>query len=130
MYTTKFKKIKFHAAHYLPKDFGKCNNIHGHTYTVTNLLLKTDKVVDSNLVTEKIDQRFDHALLAPLTDYEYWNKIIPTDRPYQLKIFYLPETTVEGIAQAIKKVLLAIDGVKSVSFELYETENFGAKIYE
>lgn len=70
------KQFKFDAAHYLPYYQGKCNNMHGHTWTVDIELEgpvgeDTGMVIDFVKVKELMDpilERLDHAELNSFID--------------------------------------------------------------
>ena len=65
------KEFTFDAAHYLPNYYGKCENLHGHTYrlqvTVEGPVLSNGMVVDfvllKHIVKERILNNVDHRCL-------------------------------------------------------------------
>ena len=82
------KEFTFDAAHHLPNYEGKCNNLHGHTYTLevtvsggidledigkedvtSNDLMVMDFVDLDNIVKKTILSHHDHADLNTLYDY-------------------------------------------------------------
>lgn len=125
----------FDAAHYLPKKFGKCFNIHGHRWHLKNIRIFTTDIIDFSLYGKVID-RYDHCLIIPEKDINFWahfRRIIEKltleeiDVPCNLKVKAIPynATTCEELSEAIKTDLIAITGVVSVSFILYETDTDG-----
>lgn len=92
-----YKKVSFDAAHYLPHYVGKCQNLHGHCWTVEVgvrgcIDAETGMVADfKNLkafLREAVVERFDHTLLNDvlpnptaenLVQYvrEAWGKRLP-----------------------------------------------------
>jgi 6-pyruvoyl-tetrahydropterin synthase len=134
MNVLKINLLHFDAAHYLDESFGICHQLHGHTYFVRNIEIKCKKIVDFAKI-EEVVKKFDHVLIIPKEHYQKWEKIATEvfykeEIPCLLKFYVLEEdsSTVENIAQALKKEIESIDGVISVSFELYEGENKGVKV--
>ena len=126
------KELHFDAAHYLPKEFGKCHNLHGHRYYIRNLEVITDRVVDFNRIKEVVDS-FDHVLLIPETDFDFWLKLnerlMYEQGSFKIHVVTINGlTTVENIALKLKEMLEEIPGVISASFELYEGDNEGVKV--
>lgn len=70
MYTV-IKEFEFSAAHFLTKYHGKCENLHGHNYTlavhVTGELNQDDIVIDfcdlKNIVQREVISQLDHTNL-------------------------------------------------------------------
>ena len=124
-------ELHFDAAHYLPVEFGKCHNLHGHRYHIEQLTLETIKIVDFNKVKKVIDQ-YDHCLLIPEKDKKPWTDMFLKTLPCEIaiKIINASDTTVENIGRQIAKDLLRIDGVQHVTFLLYETDTCGVLIDE
>jgi len=123
------KLVDFHAAHYLPNKYGKCNRLHGHTYTFRNIEVTTEGVVDFAEIKSALEVT-DHTLLVPQKDLAFWHSInqIP-GCPCKIfpSVIDEEETTVEAIARAFEKVLLSVEGVKAVKFVLYETKGSGVR---
>jgi len=122
------KMFDFHAAHYLPPTFGKCNRLHGHTYTFEDIEIETEGIVDFSLIKKVMDSA-DHTLLVPEQDAKFWVELNEhTNPPCGIRVFTIPanETTVEAIARYFHDTITAIPGVKSVKFILYETKHSGA----
>lgn len=120
----------FNASQYLPKEFGHCHNLHGHTYLVKNLYAVTDRIVDFSIIKKVIDQ-FDHCTIAPEKDRDFWEAVSKIENaPVIFKMRYIPYEmgTVEYIALHLKKMITEIPGVIDVYFELYETPNQGTVI--
>lgn len=130
MHRIRIKEVDFHAAHYLPSNYGKCNNLHGHTYTFRNIVLYTKTVVDFSVIKAVLTEA-DHKILVPEVedDNRFWYMAgRQLDCPCIISIYLIPgaETTVETIAEHFKKRLLGITGIEKVSFTLCETKNCGA----
>jgi 6-pyruvoyl-tetrahydropterin synthase len=128
----KINQLCFNAAHYLDESFGKCHQLHGHSYYVRNMEVVCSKVVDFAKIEEAVE-KFDHVLIVPKEHYQKWEKIVEAfyreEIPCLLKFYVLDgDSTVENIAQALKREIGRIEGVVSVSFELYEGENKGVKV--
>ena len=70
------KRVSFDAAHFLPNYPGKCENLHGHTWTVElgvsgEVDPKTGMVVDFKWLSEALENildSFDHHLLNNIID--------------------------------------------------------------
>lgn len=129
------KELHFDASHYLNSDFGKCQNDHGHRWYIRNLKVVTTKIVDFNKIKKVVDF-FDHCKIIPEEHYEFWLEVTALAKehkmPFKISVYTIPAklTLVENIKEALKKQLLDIDGVGDVSFELYETDNYGVKCDE
>jgi len=129
-YNLKIRKTTFDAAQYLPEEFGKCHNLHGHTYIFRNICIETDKIVDFNII-KQVTQYFDHCIIAPEKDRDFWDNMNTVrDAPVIFKVKYIPYemATVENIALYLRKMFKQISGVVDVFFELYETPNQGVDI--
>ena len=124
----------FCAGQYLPIEFGKCHNYHGHNYRMTNIKVKTKGIVDLSRIKEVIDS-FDHVTIAPEKDAEQLQKIVDFMVKESINIFVLKYITIpydmsagEYIGKYIKDQMMKICGVLEVTFELYETATQGFKI--
>ena len=102
--------------------------MHGHTYRIVNLIVTTSKIVDFSLI-KKIVNSPDHLIFAPEKHRYFWEAVQKLREQYkdedlpQFRCHYMDieETTVEAIAKNFREMILAIDGVEEVEFELYET---------
>jgi len=127
------KELHFDASHYLDKTFGKCQYIHGHRWYIKNLVIETSKIVDFGLI-EKVINIFDHRQIIPEMHTAFWSRVQSLiqeyNMPFKIRWVAIPFklTLVENIKEEVKKMLLAIDGVEKVKFELYETYNEGVKV--
>ena len=138
-YVTMIKEYTFDSAQYLPSTFGKCNRLHGHTYTIRNLKIVTSKIVDFSLIKDVLKE-FDHKILAPEKHRSFWEAIDDIVKTYALcedkntvptfECVFIPAdmVTVEELGEYIQSKLLEIDGIEDVSFELYETPKQGTLI--
>lgn len=123
-------ELHFDAAHYLDKDFGKCQNLHGHRWYVKELLVTTEKIVDFNVIKVTIDS-FDHCLIIPFSHLGFWKEVVnlaeQKNMPFKIRIVPIKDelVLVENLKKAIKTALLSLDGVKDVAFTLYEGDNYG-----
>jgi 6-pyruvoyltetrahydropterin/6-carboxytetrahydropterin synthase len=109
MTTVEFKRV-FSAAHRLPNDPSKCNNIHGHNYRI-RVRIDADKygpekmVIAFDKVKEIIDH-YDHALILAEHDpiLEMMGKItrvvvVPGDPTTEFMADYLAEEILEMILE-------------------------------
>lgn len=134
-HSIKKTKLTFDAAHFLPKKYGKCNNLHGHTYIIKNLEVATEDIVDF-AEFKKVIKSLDHSLIiskkhskqyaSELTDMAH-----TLDRLFTLNLTIIPfeETAVEYIAKYLEMKFKEVIGVKDVAFELYETPTSCAIIF-
>ncbi len=125
----------FDAAQYLPVQFGKCHNLHGHTYHIKHLNIGTKGIVDFSKIKAVIDS-FDHCLLTTVEDEKKIQRIADFMTKEGIDIFILKtlaipyeSVTIEYLGQYLKNQLMAIPGVEDVQFEIYETPTNGAIIY-
>ncbi len=128
--TLRIEELHFDAAHYLPEEFGECHNLHGHRWYIRDLVLTTNRTVDFRKVEEVI-QAFDHCLLIPESDFEFWKSLNETRKlPFNLELRIIPakETTVENLARHLQNLLEQIPGVLSAKFKLYEGNNHGVEV--
>ena len=128
----------FSAAHYLP-GHPKCGTLHGHTYFIRELKIRTTGFVDFSDI-EAVIKSLDHALLIPQADIKEWKALkdfAQSNKTLQ-KIFStiipipdndLPGTTVENLARELYRRFMAITGVTACSFKLYEGPTQGAHVY-
>jgi len=116
------KHFEFEAAHQLPDEecYGKCRNMHGHTYKLTVEVAGeiTDKGWVCNfsevkaIVQEKVIKVLDHSFL---------NDII-ADLTTAENILYWMRNQVEAD-------IVEMTGAKLYCLTLYETSNSFAKLY-
>lgn len=129
-HTLHIKTFDFHAAHYLPPEFGKCHRLHGHTFTFEDIEIVTEGIVDFSLIKKALDFA-DHTFIIPRKDLDIWEAIIEeygNELPCEMLLVAMDEdSTVEAISVYMKNHLLKIPGVKSVKFTLYETKTSGIK---
>ena len=131
-FTLRMDELHFDAAHYLNEEYGKCQFLHGHRWHVRDLSITETKIIDFSLIKKLVDS-FDHCVIIPEKDKPFWEDLqnvnIGTFSPMPCKIRFktIPYdlTLVENIKLALKEEFLKIDGVKDVSFILYETDNDG-----
>lgn len=106
------KRFQFEAAHFLPQHKGKCQNLHGHTYTLEvtfeGRINAEGMIIDfgelKHIVEASIIDQFDHKCL---------NECHPFTEP-----FFPP--TAENMAVAFFD-LIASTGNPPYSIRLYET---------
>jgi 6-pyruvoyl-tetrahydropterin synthase len=127
------------SGQYLPESFGKCHRFHGHTYIGKEFEVKTDGIVDFNLL-KKVYSEFDHYIIAPEQDRDFWECIVfcanewakekKKDVPCKFECIYIPYEmgVVEYIAEYLKIRFLQIPGIIDVKFKLYETPKSFARI--
>jgi len=132
----KILELTFSAAHYI-KGHPKCSALHGHTYFVRNVEVLYDapegKFVDLGVI-KGIIQEFDHTLLIPPEDAQFWlhlstisgNMPFKDIPPCKLPFVEIPGgTTVENIASLLAETIKAVQYVKSVRLEVFEGPNAG-----
>jgi len=129
-----YKTFKFDAGHRIFGHFGKCKNLHGHTYEVTFYL--KDKVLnDLNVVVdyynlkplkEIIDKEFDHSLLISFEDKE----LIEVAQKLNTKHLLLEHTTSEYLAKYLYERAEEIFKGFISKVEVKETQATGATYYE
>jgi|SRR6056297_364800 len=128
------KRFQFDAAHRIWKHFGKCANIHGHTYEVI-IHLKGNKLNEFNVLKDYyhfkefkkyIDDVFDHALVIQQDDIE----IIEVAKAIKTKHVILEATTAEHLAKHL--FYKAKDFYPSFieAVEVKETQKTGAIYHE
>jgi len=122
------KEFRWEMGHRLPEHFGKCKNIHGHSYKMTVEL--EGEVEESGMVmdyydlkkmVEPIVERLDHAFMVYKEDKE----IISFLEKMKSKMVVVEfQSTVENICkyflEEIKKASFP-KNVKKVSIRIYET---------
>lgn len=128
-----YKKFTFDAAHRILDHFGKCANIHGHTYQVI-FKLESSELNDMNVVVDYynfkplkaiIDNEFDHSLIISEKDDEMLKIAINLGTKY----IVLEDTTSEILAKHL--FYRAKEFFKEVvSVEIKETEATGAVYHE
>ncbi|PIZ71641.1 6-carboxytetrahydropterin synthase QueD [Candidatus Peregrinibacteria bacterium CG_4_10_14_0_2_um_filter_43_11] len=70
------KEFTFDSAHFLPKYYGKCEKLHGHTYRLRVSVegkigengLVMDFVILKKIVKEQVLDKLDHTLLNDVID--------------------------------------------------------------
>ena len=122
------KEFRWEMGHRLPEHFGKCKNIHGHSYKMIVELegdvAKSGMVMDYydvKKMVEPIVEKLDHAFMVYKEDEE----IISFLEKLKSKMVVVEfQSTVENICKyflsEIKK-LRSPQNVKKVSVRIYET---------
>jgi 6-pyruvoyltetrahydropterin/6-carboxytetrahydropterin synthase len=122
------KEFRWEMGHRLPEHFGKCKNIHGHSYRmIVELEGEVDKsgmvmdYYDLKKIVEPVVEKLDHAFMVYKEDKE----IISFLEKMKSKIVVVGfQSTVENISQyflnEIKKTNFP-QNVKKVSIRIYET---------
>jgi 6-pyruvoyltetrahydropterin/6-carboxytetrahydropterin synthase len=113
------KIITFESAHILPPRFGKCNNLHGHSY---KLIIEVEGPIDTDgvvmdfadlkkIIKEKVFDRFDHKFLNDFLP-------LPSAENIAIEIFKVIDDEIRQLYPhlSIKKVTL------------FETENSFATV--
>jgi len=127
------KEFTFDAAHRIFKHFGKCANLHGHTYKVI-LYLKDDGLDDSNVVVDYynlksfkdyIDESFDHATLVAQDDTE----LLEATKTLGKRMI-LSATTAESLAKHFYSKASELFPDLVAKIEVKETPKTGAVYYE
>ena len=118
MYQLKVRK-NFSAAHFLRNYNGKCENIHGHNYTV-EIYLQGEKLNETGYVMDFTDIKAHLKQILAQLDHSCLN---------ELEAFYKQNPTAENIARYIYeelKCLLEKDLCIS-AVEVWETSEQSAK---
>lgn len=105
------REFTFDSAHFLPKYFGKCERLHGHTYRL-QVTVQTPGVDDRGIaydfadikkvVKEEVIDVLDHTLIndiIPVSSDEnmcvwIWEKLAPLLPLYELKLWETPNAFV------------------------------------
>lgn len=116
------KSWSFDAAHQLPHHFGKCQNLHGHTYKVTVAIYDEIKPIDGSSDEGMVLDYYHISKvwkdeLEPVLDHKYLNDTIP-----------IPVTTAENLATWILGRFIE-EGVNAFWVEVCETGSSSAKVY-
>ena len=116
------KEFTFDAAHYLPNYYGKCENLHGHTYrlqvTIKGPIAANGMVIDfvllKHIVKEHILTKVDHHCLNdqfknPTTELIckwIWDELqdLPTLMEDALKSTSLPTELKQYVAEPIDNI--------------------------
>ncbi len=104
------KLIRFEAGHRLLKYKGKCNHIHGHSYSADitlecNTLDGTNFVMDFSLfkpIKDWIDENWDHAMLINAADHKLHEFL--KEQGFQYYIF-AEDPTAERIAERLGQLI-------------------------
>lgn len=126
------KEFKFDAAHMLKNHFGKCKNLHGHTYTLVAYFEKTkllengssyDMVIDFYNIKEFINpliEKLDHSFICDTQDefqVNLANKLINQG----MKVYKINNrTTSENLAKHFYKIIKQKFS-SLAKIEIYET---------
>lgn len=122
------KEFNWEMGHRLPEHFGKCKNIHGHSY---KMIVELEGIVDDSgmvmdyydvkKIIEPIVERLDHAFMVYKEDMEIISFLEKMKSKMVIVSF---QSTVENICKyfldEIKKIKLP-PNVKKVSVRIHET---------
>ena len=122
------KEFKWEMGHRLPKHFGNCKNIHGHSYKMIVEFegkLKRDEMVidfyDIDRIVKPLVEKLDHAFMVNKDDKEVIEFL---DKIKSKKFVVGFNSTVENICkfilEEIKKFILP-QNISSVAVRVYET---------
>lgn len=105
------REFTFDSAHFLPKYFGKCERLHGHTYRL-RVTVKVDRLDDQGIAYDFVDLKkvvksevvdvLDHILIndiIPVSSAEniaawIWEKLTPHLPLFELKLWETPNAFV------------------------------------
>lgn len=133
-----YKDFKFDAAHMIQDHFGKCKNLHGHTYNLRvylkseNVNDETGVVLDYYNVKEIINpliERLDHSFICNIND-PVQNEFKRLLLDNKMKVVLMQtQTTAENIAIHIYKYLKSFEFLKDFKIKILinETPNTGAE---
>jgi len=98
------KEFRFESAHFLPKYYGKCENLHGHSYRL-QVTVKIPELNDEGIaydfvklkkvVMENVVDILDHKLIndfVPIASAEHmaewiWKKVSPKIPIFEIKLW-------------------------------------------
>lgn len=124
------KEFHWEMGHRLPEHFGKCKNIHGHSY---KMIIELDgEVQESGMVMDYYDlkkfvfpivEKLDHAFMV----YEKDKEIISfLEKMNSKKVVVNFQSTVENICRYFLNEIRKTDfpsNIKSVKVRIYETHD-------
>jgi len=124
------KEFRWEMGHRLPEHFGKCKNIHGHSY---RMIVEIEGDVDSDgmvmdyydlkIVVDPIVEKLDHAFLVYKEDKEIIEFL---QRMNSKKVTVGFQSTVENICKYFLKEINETEfpsNVKKITIRIYETED-------
>jgi 6-pyruvoyltetrahydropterin/6-carboxytetrahydropterin synthase len=129
------KEFRWEMGHRLPEHFGKCKNIHGHSYKmIVELEGEVDEsgmvmdYYDLKKIIEPLVEKLDHAFMVYREDKEIITLLEKMNSKMVVVDF---QSTVENICtyflNEIKKITLP-GNVKEVSVRIYETADDYAEL--
>jgi 6-pyruvoyltetrahydropterin/6-carboxytetrahydropterin synthase len=123
------KRFQFDSAHYLTDYYGKCENMHGHTYTleitlegdVLNNGLVLDFVIFKRIIQKRILEKLDHQLLNDIVDNPSVEKlsIWIWDQLEDFTSLVLAESDDPNLKSSLK----SLSGIKLYEVKLWESPN-------
>jgi len=128
------KRFSFDAAHRIWKHFGKCANIHGHTYEII-VHLNGEELNEFHVLKdyyhfkefkEYVDNVFDHALVIQKDDIE----MVEVAQSLKTKHVILEATTAEYLAKHFYYKARELYENLVFMVEVKETPNTGAIYHE
>jgi len=124
------KEFRWEMGHRLPEHFGKCKNIHGHSY---RMIVEIEGDVDSDgmvmdyydlkKVVDPIVEKLDHAFLVYNEDKEIIEFL---KKMNSKKVTVDFQSTVENICKYFLKEINETEfpsNVKKITIRIYETED-------
>lgn len=121
------KEFNWEMGHRLPEHFGKCKNIHGHSYKMTvelegDLIEKTGMVMDYydvkqiiNPIVEELDHAFmvnenDSVIISFLNEVESKKIVVPFQSSVEnICIYMLNKISSSNLPSNIKKIKVRIN---------------------
>lgn len=130
---TTIKEYHFYAAHRNQKLKGKCESLHGHTYTVfIEVRNPKDEQRGLGYSFEQIDKRiepiikdFDHALLIDENDPLY--QTLKNHHPDFKMVRFEESTSVENVCEMLARAI-SKTGLNLVSVTVQETKSSKCKL--
>lgn len=124
------KEFRWEMGHRLPEHFGKCKNIHGHSYKmIVELEGEIDKsgmvmdYYDVKKIIAPIVEELDHAFMVYKNDKEI---ILFLEEMKSKMVVVEFQSTVENIClyflNKIKKIILP-ENIRKISVRIYETDD-------
>lgn len=100
------KTMSFAAAHNLPNYKGKCNNLHGHEWSIEIVIRKridpkTGMVIDFSKLKQSMDQ-----FIISILDHNYINNIIPNPTAENILVWCWSELMFKAYLKGIEKIKL------------------------
>ena len=117
------KHFEFEAAHQLPDQelYGKCRNLHGHTYKLTVEITGEYNPEEGWIVNFSEVKKIVKEQVIDVLDHKFLNDIIEEITTAENILFWIKERIYD-------RITLLAPGIDIVQMTLYETSNSFAKL--